>query len=79
MSDDDKQRLDWLEDQAEKAYTAMYDAPLGSPAAARYNDAKEFLIDAAALARRLGLDADAARREARLAHIMQVFRSQFSG
>jgi hypothetical protein len=79
MCNDKKRRLDWLEEQAEKAYTAMYDAPFGSTATAKYSDAKEFLADAIALARELELDGDAERLSARLAHIKQVFRSQFSG
>jgi hypothetical protein len=60
------------------AYAAMYDAPLGTAATAKYSDAKEFLVDAIGLARKLGLDADAERLSARLAHIRKVFRSQFS-
>ena len=56
----------------------MYDATDASTATARYNDAKEYLTDAIALARKQG-DGDAvARLEARRAHIKAVFRSQFS-
>jgi len=70
-------RLRWLEQQAELAYNAMYDAPAGSAPAARYNDAKEFLSDAIALARRLGLAATAERLSQRLAEIKAVYRRQF--
>ncbi len=76
--EDPDERLRWLEAQAEKAYAAMYDAPFGSPAAALYSDAKEFLYDAIALARQLGKKADEDRLGRRLDHIKQVFRSQFS-
>ena len=55
----------------------MYDAPSGSSATARYSDAKEFLHDAIALARQLGLAATEARLRARLAEIKAVFRGQF--
>ena len=70
-------RLAWLEAQAEKAYNALYDARPGSGTAALYSDAKEFLIDAIALARRLGFDEEAARLSRRLAHVKAVFRGQF--
>ncbi|HEY3814429.1 MAG TPA: hypothetical protein VGL66_14500 [Caulobacteraceae bacterium] len=68
----------WLEAQAEAAYTAMYEAADATTAAARYNDAKEFLTDAIVLARQSGDDATATRLDARRAHIKAVFRSQFS-
>ena len=70
-------RLQWLERQAELAYAAMYDAAPGSALAARYNDAKEFLYDAIALANRLGHAATAERLSERLAEIKTVFRTQF--
>jgi hypothetical protein len=70
-------RLRWLERQAELAYAAMYEAPAGSPLAGRYSDAKEFLYDAIALARRLGDVATAERLSARLNEIKTVFRTQF--
>jgi hypothetical protein len=70
-------RLAWLEAQAEEAYDALYDARPGSAAAGLYNEVKEFLADAIALARRLGLDTEAARLSRRLAHIKAVFRGQF--
>ena len=75
--DDPETRLRWLERQAELAYEAMYDAPAGSPLAARYSDAKEFLHDAIALAHRLGQPATAERLSQRLAEIKTVFRTQF--
>jgi hypothetical protein len=71
-------QLRWLEQQAELAYDAMYDAPPGAALAGRYSDAKEFLYDAIALAQQLGHAATAERLSKRLAHIKAVFRSQFS-
>lgn len=70
------EKLKWLEAQAEQAYDAMYDARFGTTG--HYSDAKEFFSDAIALARELGLDDEAERLEKRLAHIKQVYRSQFS-
>ena len=75
--DDYEARLRWLEQQAELAYEAMYDAPAGSASAARYNDVKEFLYDAIALAQRLGHAATAERLSERLAEIKTVYRTQF--
>jgi hypothetical protein len=71
-------RLSWLEAQAEKAFDALYDARPGSATAGLYSDAKEFLNDAIALARRLGLAEEAERLSRRLDHIKAVFREQFS-
>jgi hypothetical protein len=75
--DDAEARLRWLEQRAELAYEAMYDAPAGSGSAAYYSDAKEFLYDAIALANRLGQVETAERLSRRLAHIKAVYRSQF--
>lgn len=75
--DDPRERLSWLERQAELAYEAMYDAPAGSSAAARYNDVKEFLHDAIALAQHLGLTETAGRLSRRLADIKTIARTQF--
>jgi hypothetical protein len=72
------QWLAWLEAQAELAYEKMYDARTSSDATACYSNAKGYLDDARALARRLQLMEAAARFDARLAHIKAVFRSQFS-
>jgi hypothetical protein len=71
------ERLRFLEAQAEEAYQRMYDAQPGADLTACYSDAKEFLYDAIALARRLGLSRDAARLDARLEEIKTVFRRQF--
>ncbi len=71
------ERLRWLEAQAGEAYARMYDAEFGTPAAAHYSDAKEFLYDAIGLAQRLGKPEEAERLSHRLAHIKAVFRSQF--
>jgi hypothetical protein len=76
--DDAEVRLRWLEQRAELAYEAMYDAPAGSASAALYSDVKEFLYDAIALAHRLGQSATAERLSQRLAEIKAVYRSQFS-
>jgi hypothetical protein len=75
--DDPEARLGWLEQQAESAYEAMYDARPGATLAARYNDAKEFLHDAIALAGQLGRVETAERLSLRLAAIKAVYRSQF--
>ncbi len=81
MSDSDEgpvERMRWFEAQAEAAYAAMYDATDPSTATARYSDAKEFLTDAIAAARRCGDAAAIVRLDGRRAHIKAVFRSQFS-
>jgi hypothetical protein len=70
-------QLRWLERQAEQALDAMYEASSGSASAGRYSDAKEFLYDAIALARRLGDDATVERLSQRLAAIKATYRSQF--
>jgi hypothetical protein len=76
--DDSEARLRWLEQRAELAYEAMYDAPAGSATAAHYSDVKEFMYDAIALARRLGHAATAERLTLRLSEIKAVYRSQFT-
>jgi uncharacterized protein len=68
----------WLEGQAEAAYDKMYDTHNSTDAAGAYSNAKSFLDDALALARRLNKPDAVAWLEARLAHIKAVFRSQFS-
>jgi hypothetical protein len=75
--DDPEALLCWLEQQAERAHEAMYDARPGSAVAASYNDAKEFLYDAIGLAERLGHTATALRLSQRLDAIKAVHRSQF--
>jgi curved DNA-binding protein CbpA len=77
-SEDSEARLRWLEQRAELAYEAMYDAPAGSATAAHYSDVKEFMYDAIALARRLGHAATAERLTLRLSEIKAVYRSQFT-
>jgi ankyrin repeat protein len=67
----------WLEAKVEAAYDRMYDTHNSTDAAGAYSDAKAYLDDALALARRLKLPEMAARLEARQAHIKAVFRSQF--
>jgi hypothetical protein len=78
LSQDPAEQIRWLEVQAEAAYAQMYDATDPSTAAARYNDAKEFLSDAITLARKQGDDEAVTRLDRRRAHIKAVFRSQFS-
>ena len=77
--DDLDARLRWLEQQAELAYEAMYHAPAGAALAAHYNDAKEFLFDAIALARRLGKAETVEHLSRRFDEIKAVFRMQFPG
>jgi len=72
------EKLAFHEQQAEKAYSEMYEAHSPSHAAACYSDAKEALFMAITIGQRLEA-ADAVKRlEARLAHIKAVFRSQFA-
>jgi hypothetical protein len=78
VPEDSEARLRWLEQQAELAYEAMYDAPAGSATAARYSDVKEFMSDAITLARHLGHAATAERLTLRLSEIKAVYRSQFT-
>jgi ankyrin repeat protein len=68
----------WLEGKAEEDYDDMYAARSATEAAGCYSNAKGYLDDALALARRLKLPEVVAGLEARLAHIKAVFRSQFS-
>jgi hypothetical protein len=74
--------IDWLaelEGRAEKAIETMYDSSSNTAAAGAYSDAKDYLIDALALAERLRWSEVVAWLEARLAHVKTVFRSQFPG
>jgi hypothetical protein len=72
------ERLAFLEQQAEAAYDAMYEAHSPSHAAACYSDAKEALYSAITIAQDLRAGEVVERLEARLAHIKAVFRSQFT-
>ena len=72
-------QLEHLKKLGEKDYDDMYEAHSSSGATACYSDAKECYYDAIGLARRLGLEAETAALEKRLAHIKAVFRSQFAG
>ncbi|MFZ1108236.1 MAG: hypothetical protein WAN43_07815 [Rhodomicrobium sp.] len=74
---DAEKRLRRLEEQAEEAYSAMYDAHSPGAATGFYSDAKESLYDAIGLARVLGESGEAERLSQRLAHIKAVFRGQF--
>ena len=67
-----------LEQVAEDAYSAMYDASDRSTAAARYSDAKDAFRMAIEVAQELGMIEDAKRLAERLDHVKAVFRSQFS-
>ena len=74
----ERERMTFLERQAEEAYDRMYDARSPSEATALYSDAKEALYTAIAIAHALGDSETEQRLEARLAHIKAVFRSQFT-
>jgi hypothetical protein len=74
----ERERMALFEQQAEDAYSRMYDATSSSDATARYSDAKEALYSAIGIARQLSDEDSAKRLEARLAAIKAVFRSQFS-
>jgi len=74
----DRERMAFLERQAEDAYSRMYDAHSPSDVTARYSDAKEALHTAIGIARQLADEDSAKRLETRLAEIKAVFRSQFS-
>jgi ankyrin repeat protein len=67
----------WLEGKAEAAYDKMDDTQNSADATGAYSDAKGYLDDALALARRLNLPEAVTWLEARQAHIKAVFRSQF--
>ena len=69
------QKMGQLERWGEEAYDRMYDSrrPSGD-----YSEAKENFHMAIQLARELGREDEVQRLEARLQHIKDVFRSQFS-
>ena len=73
--------LEWLaclKQQAEHAYSEMYEAHSPSHAAACYSEAKEALYSAITIAQQLRAEDAVKHLEARLAHIKAVFRSQFT-
>ena len=59
--------------KAEDAVERMYERSGGAGA---YAEAKDYFGDAIGLAKRLGLDDDVRKLEARLAEVKAVFRSQ---
>ncbi len=61
--------------KAEDAASRMYERSGGAGA---YAEAKDCFCDAIALARRLGLEEEARKLEARLAEVKAVFRSQLT-
>jgi ankyrin repeat protein len=69
--------LSWLDEQSEQAYEKMCDATNNTAATGHYSNAKEFLHDAIALARRLKRQETEAQLMTRLDHIKTIFRSQF--
>jgi hypothetical protein len=71
----DEARLTWLKSQGEAFYDRMYDSRNPD---SEFRQAKEAFEGAIALARRLGRTETAAELAARLEHVRQVFRSQFS-
>ena len=74
----DLELLACLEQQAEHAYSEMYEAHSPSHAAACYSEAKEALYGAITIAQQLRAEDTVKRLEARHAHIKAVFRSQFT-
>jgi hypothetical protein len=66
-----------LEARAEAAYAAMYDARPSSVAKDFKDDACGLLYQAIRMAEALGLAEDAARLNARVAHIRAVWNCQF--
>lgn len=65
--------LETVAARAERAVAAMYD---GRGATGAYADAKDLFADAIGLAKRLGLNDDARKLEARLAEVKAAFRGQ---
>lgn len=71
--------LQWLETAAEDSYDRMYSADANNASAAgHYSNAKDYLSDAIGLSRRIGKLEQTEKLNARLDHIKNVFRSQFS-
>ena len=70
----DRIEITKLEALAEAAYDRMYDAARPKDA---YDDACDYFSDAIELARRVGLEDEAARLSARKAHVTAVYNSQF--
>ena len=66
------------EQWGEKAYDEMYEAHSDSHAMACYSEAKESFYDAIRRAEELGMSEKAAQLRARLEHIKNVYRHQFS-
>jgi hypothetical protein len=71
-------RMETARRRGEEAYDAMYDASTSSGASGCYSDAKYHFAVAIGIAERLGDAETVARLGARLQHIKDVFRSQFS-
>ena len=70
----DRVEIAKLEALAEGAYDRMYDASRPKDA---FEDACDYFSDAIELARRVGLEDEAARLSARKAHVTAVYNSQF--
>jgi len=64
---------------AEDEYDQMYEPRTHAHPAGHYSDAKDFFGEAIRIARELGLNEEAERLGKRLAHVKEVFRSQFEG
>ena len=71
-------RLAAAEQSGEKAYDEMYEAHSDSHAMACYSEAKESFYDAIRRAEELGMSEKAEQLRARLEHIKNVYRHQFS-
>jgi hypothetical protein len=78
MKSDSMEQLTFFINQAENAYSRIYDAWSGSERAAAYNDCKESMADAIHLARQLGLDDQVIELEKKLKHYKEVFHHQMN-
>jgi hypothetical protein len=80
--DERQSRLDRLREcikQGEDAYDQLYEPRTHANPAGHYSDAKDFFSEAIVLARELGLQDQAEELSQRIAHIKNVYRSQFAG
>lgn len=73
-----RNQAETLAHAAEASIERMYEARDKTTAAAHYSDAKEALHDAIGLAQSARASELAERLTARLMHLKEVFRSQFS-
>ncbi len=71
------ERIEYLKTQAETAYENMFDLKNGREIKWEFEAAYDSLIEAARLARELGLDEEAEANTERAGHIRMVYRHQF--